>query len=86
MEVEKAMRKLTIDLGDERLYRALKIQSARQSRPMRAIVVEAIRMWMADQGIRLTEDQLETQAAAALAQAVFADDWGDPRDADYDRL
>lgn len=80
------MRKLTIDLGDERLYRALRVQSAMRSRPMREIVVEALRMWMADQGVSLAEDQLETQAAAALAEGVFAQDWEDPRDADYDRL
>jgi hypothetical protein len=80
------MRKLTIDLGDERLYRALRIQSAMRSRPMREIVVEALRMWMADQGVQITEDQLETQAAAVLAEGVFAQDWVDPRDAAYDAL
>jgi hypothetical protein len=78
--------KLTIDLGDERLHRALKVQSASQSRPMREIVVEALRMWMADQGVPLGEDELETQAAAALAAETFAEDWEDPRDAAYDRL
>lgn len=45
---------------------------------MREIVVEALRMWMADQGIPLGEGELETQAAAALAAEVFAEDWEDP--------
>jgi hypothetical protein len=53
---------------------------------MREIVVEALQMWMTDQGVQITEDQLETQAVAALAEGVFAEDWDDPRDADYDRL
>lgn len=80
------MSKLTIDLGDERLYRALKVQSATRDRPMREIVVEALRMWMVNHGVPLSEDELETQGAAVLAAEAFAEDWEDPRDAAYDRL
>lgn len=80
------MPKLTIDLGDERLLRALKVQSARRNRPMREIVAEALAMWMSTHGVPLSEDEAETWTAAALAEESFNEDWDDPRDAVYDRL
>ncbi len=80
------MPKLTIELGDERLFRALKVQSARRGRPMREIVTDAVVLWMTAHGVPLSEEDAETGAAASLADEAFAEDWDDPRDSAYDRL
>ncbi len=41
--------KITIDLGDRGLYRALKVAAAEQDRSVKDIVIEAVRFWLSHQ-------------------------------------
>ena len=38
--------KLTVDPGDQLLYRELRLAAAEQARPLREIVIEALRAWL----------------------------------------
>lgn len=51
--------KITIDLGDRGLYRALKVAAAEQDRSVKDIVIEAVRFWLSHQPL------VETTLASA---------------------
>jgi len=57
--IEKA-KKLTIVLNDKELYRAIKHAAVEQDRPMREIIIEALREWL--------ERQEEQEDLAAIAE------------------
>ena len=67
--------KATIDL-DDGLYRAIRVESARADRPIRAIVEEALEAWLA----LAEEAEDHDSAAAALAEyrregGASAEEW-----------
>ena len=62
--------KVTLDIGDEALYRAVKVEAARSDRTVRAIVAEALEQWL-----ERLEDQ-EDRAAAEVAIAEYERDGG----------
>ena len=41
--------RITVDLGSERLYRAVRVLAAAQDRPLRDVVAEALRDWVEKQ-------------------------------------
>jgi hypothetical protein len=41
--------RITVDLGSERLYRAVRVLAAAQGRPLRDVVSEALRDWIEKQ-------------------------------------
>ncbi len=41
--------RLTVDLGDERLYKAIRVAAIERRRPVREIVIEALREWLRNQ-------------------------------------
>jgi len=49
--------RITVDLGNDRLYRAVRVLAAAQGRPLRDVVVEALRDWIEKQ------EELEDLAA-----------------------
>ena len=49
--------RITVDLGSEKLYRAVRVLAAAQGRPLRDIVGEALRDWIEKQ------EELEDLAA-----------------------
>jgi len=49
--------RITVDLGSERLYRAVRVLAAAQGRPLRDVVSEALRHWIEAQ------EELEDLAA-----------------------
>ena len=51
--------RITVDLGSERLYRAVRVLAAAQGRPLRDVVSEALRDWV--------EKQEEMEDVAAIA-------------------
>ena len=51
--------RITVDLGSERLYRAVRVLAAAQGRPLRDVVSEALREWI--------EKQEEMEDVAAIA-------------------
>ncbi len=50
--------RITVDLGSERLYRAVRVLAAAQGRPLRDVVSEALRDWI--------EKQEEVEDLAAI--------------------
>ncbi len=38
--------RITIDLGDAELFKAIKIAAVEQGKPVREIVIEALRQWL----------------------------------------
>ncbi len=38
--------RITVDLGDEELFKAIKIAAVKQGKPVREIVIEALRQWL----------------------------------------
>jgi len=38
--------RITVDLGDEGLFKALKFAAVEQGKPVREIVIEALRAWL----------------------------------------
>lgn len=62
--------KVTLDIGDEALYRAVKVEAARLDRTVRGIVEEALEQWL-----ERLEDQ-EDRAAAEVAIAEYERDGG----------
>ena len=62
--------KVTLDIGDEALYRAVKVEAARSDRTVRGIVAEALEQWL-----ERLEDQ-EDRAAAEVAIAEYERDGG----------
>ncbi len=56
--------RITVDLGSERLYRALRVLAAAQGRPLRDVVAEALRDWI--------EKQEELEDLAAIEEVRHA--------------
>ena len=56
--------KVTLDIGDEALYRAIKVEAARLDRTVRAIVEEALEQWL---------ERLEDEEDVAAAEAAIAE-------------
>lgn len=56
--------KVTLDIGDEALYRAIKVEAARLDRTVRAIVEEALEQWLE----RLEDEEDRVAAEAAIAE------------------
>ena len=54
--------RITVDLGSERLYRAVRVLAAAQGRPLRDVVSEALRDWI--------EKQEEIEDAADFRAAI----------------
>lgn len=54
--------RITVDLGSERLYRAVRVLAAAQGRPLRDVVSEALRDWIEKQ------EELEDVAAIEAAK------------------
>lgn len=54
--------KITLDLADADLYRAIKVEAARRDRSVREIVEEALAQWL---------ERLEDEEDAAAAQAAM---------------
>ena len=52
--------RITVDLGNDRLYRAVRVLAAAKGRPLRDVVVEALRDWI--------EKQEELEDLAAIAE------------------
>ena len=52
--------RITVDLGNDRLYRAVRVLAAAQGRPLRDVVVAALRDWI--------EKQEELEDLAAIAE------------------
>lgn len=52
MQTGKSRRRITVDLGDTRLYRSLKLAAVDRDVTMREVVVDALEQWLArqDQG------------------------------------
>ena len=59
MALEKKTR-MTVDLGDQELYRAIRHVAIERGQPVREIVVEALRKWLEDQ-----EEQADLAAIRA---------------------
>ncbi len=53
--------RITVDLGSERLYRAVRVLAAAQGRPLRDVVSEALRDWI--------EKHEELEDLAAIEEA-----------------
>ena len=62
--------KITIDLGDRGLYRALKVAAAEQDRSVKDIVIEAVRFWLSHQR------QVETTLASDTHKRVLEESNG----------
>lgn len=58
--------KITIDLGDRGLYRALKVAAAEQDRSVKDIVIEAVRFWLTHQ--RLVETTLASDTRTRVLE------------------
>ena len=56
--------KVTIDLADAELYRAVKVEAARSDRSVRDVVEEALREWLE----RREDEEDRTGATEALAE------------------
>ena len=55
--------KITLDVADKDLYRAIKVEAARRERPVREIVEEALGQWL-----QRVEDEEDAAAAAAAME------------------
>lgn len=56
--------KVTLDIGDEALYRAIRVEAARLDRTVRGIVEEALGQWL---------ERYEDQQDIAAAEAAIAE-------------
>jgi len=61
--------RITVDLGSERLYRAVRVLAAAQGRPLRDVVSEALRDWIEKQ--EDMEDIAAIQAAKSEPARPF---------------
>lgn len=68
--------RITIDLGDERIYQLLKLEAVRKG-SMKNIIHEALRLYF--------EDRIETLNITKAAEKTFAE-WDNSLDSDYDKL
>lgn len=61
MAIGKKSARLTVDLGDAQLYRAIRHAAIERDQPVRQIVIDALREWL--------ERQEEADDLAAIAEA-----------------
>lgn len=66
------MKKVTIVFEDDDLYTALKVQAARWNRPLKALVAEALEVWLE------AEEEVEDIAAFREALAEYREKGGVP--------
>jgi hypothetical protein len=59
--------RITVDLGSERLYRAVRVLAAAQGRPLRDVISEALRDWRETQEDR--EDVADFMAAEGAPES-----------------
>ena len=72
--------KVTFDIADADVYRAIKVEAARSDRSVREIVEEALAEWLE------RREEAEDREAAAEALAEYARDGGRPADAFFATL
>ena len=72
---EKRVR-VTLDLGDPDLYKAIRHAAIERNQPVRAVVVEALRRWLEEQEA-LQDLQDSIAAAEARREAEPIVDWDD---------
>ncbi len=73
----RAKTRISMDLGDPKLIRLLKLEAQEKGIPMREVLIQALESYFAH--------RLETRALLKASEAVF-DDWDNPLDSDYDKL
>lgn len=66
------MKKVTVVFEDDDLYTALKVQAARLNRPLKALVAEALEVWLE------AEEEVEDIAAFREAMAEYREKGGIP--------
>ena len=69
--------RLTVDFGDSRLIKLLKLECQEKGGSMREVLIKALEGYFAH--------LLETKALARASESVF-EEWNDPRDSEYDSL
>lgn len=69
--------RITIDLKDPQLVKALHIEAIHKNKALREIMVEALHSYFSN--------KLENRGIAILAEKSFAE-WENPKDAEYDQL
>lgn len=69
--------RISMDLGNPRLLKLVKLDSQETGRTMREVVSEALELYF--------NDRLETKAINKSSESVF-EEWNNPLDADYDQL
>lgn len=69
--------RITVDLQDPQLFKMLKLEAAVERKPIREIIVQALRGFFSN--------KKENQAMLKLAEKTF-EEWDNPKDADYDKL
>ncbi|HEX5501912.1 MAG TPA: hypothetical protein VFW96_04785 [Thermomicrobiales bacterium] len=74
MAISKKSARLTVDLGDRQLYRAIRHAAIERDQPVRRIVVEALREWLERQE---EEDDL---SAIAEVEDDLTVPWDDVRE------
>ena len=50
------MKRITVLFDDETLYRRLKVEAARQGRPVKAVVAEALNDWLLRKGLSVSPE------------------------------
>ncbi len=61
--------RMTVDLGDQELYRAIRHAAIESGKPLRAIVAEALRKWLDDQ------EEMEDVAAIRAVKGESTVSW-----------
>jgi hypothetical protein len=69
--------RISMDIGDSRLIKLLKLEAQEKDTTMREVLVTALESYFAH--------RLETKALLRASESVF-DEWQDPKDSDYDKL
>jgi hypothetical protein len=64
MAVAEKASKITVDLGDRALYRALKLAAVQEDMTVREVVIEAVSYWLEHR------EKIEDQLAAEKADRV----------------
>lgn len=66
------MRRVTVLFDDERLYRELKAEAAKEGRPVKDVVAEALSDWLRRRTTLSSSDRERRQAALHLAGELRA--------------
>jgi hypothetical protein len=69
--------RISIDLGDPKLFKLLKLEAQETDSTMREVVIRALESYFAQ--------RLETKALLHASESAFSE-WDNPQDSDYDRL